>query len=85
MSEISKIQALQVLDSRGIPTIQVFMYSKDGHMESSIVPSGASTGTREACELRDNDPTIYHGKSVTKAIQNIHEIISPKITNFKLG
>lgn len=85
MSEISKIQALQVLDSRGNPTIQVFMYSKDGHMESSIVPSGASTGTREACELRDNDPTIYHGKSVTKAIQNIHEIISPKITNFKLG
>ncbi len=85
MSEISKVQALQVLDSRGNPTIQVFMYSSSGHMESSIVPSGASTGTREAVELRDNDPTIYHGKSVTKAIKNIEQTIVPKILNFKLG
>jgi len=85
MSEISKVQALQVLDSRGNPTIQVFMYSSSGHMESSIVPSGASTGTREAVELRDKDPTIYHGKSVTKAIKNIEQTIVPKILNFKLG
>ena len=77
MSKISKVQVLQVLDSRGNPTIQVFLYSDSGHMESSIVPSGASTGTREACELRDNDPKFYHGKSVLKAISNIENVIAP--------
>lgn len=85
MSKISKVQALQVLDSRGNPTIQVFLYSDSGHIESSIVPSGASTGTREACELRDNDPKFYHGKSVINAISNIENIIAPKITGFELS
>ncbi len=85
MSKIAKLQVLQVLDSRGNPTIQVFMYSDDGFMESSIVPSGASTGAGEALELRDNDPNQYHGKSVMVAISNIENIIAPKILNFDLS
>ena len=85
MSKISKVQVLQVLDSRGNPTIQVFMYSDDGFMESSIVPSGASTGTLEAVELRDNDPNRYHGKSVNAAISNIENLIAPKIIDFELS
>ena len=85
MSKVSKIQALQVLDSRGNPTIQVFMYSEDGFMESSIVPSGASTGTREACELRDQNPDLYFGKGVLTAISHIDEKISPSAIGFDLG
>ena len=84
-AKISNIEALSVLDSRGNPTVQVFMYSDQGHLESSIAPSGASTGSKEACELRDADPKLYHGKSVQKALDNIQQEILPKAMGFQLG
>ena len=84
-AKISNIEALSVLDSRGNPTVQVFMYSDQGHLESSITPSGASTGSKEACELRDADPKLYHGKSVQKALDNIQREILPKAMGFQLG
>ncbi len=85
LAKISNIEALSVLDSRGNPTVQVFIYSDQGHLESSIAPSGASTGSKEACELRDADPKLYHGKSVQKALDNIQQEILPKAMGFQLG
>lgn len=79
MSKITSIKARQILDSRGNPTIEAEVYTSSGKMGRASVPSGASTGSREALELRDNDPSIYGGKSVHKAIANIHEKIAPKL------
>lgn len=71
MSHISKIHALECLDSRGNPTIHATVVLKSGHSGSAMVPSGASTGEHEALELRDADPKRFHGKGVRKAIENI--------------
>ncbi len=71
---IIDIKALQILDSRGNPTLQVKIILEDGSTGSFKVPSGASTGIHEACELRDGNKNIYHGKSVLKAIENIYKI-----------
>ena len=78
MSEIIKVVAREVLDSRANPTVEVEVYTKDGGFGRAQVPSGASTGIKEALELRDNDHR-YFGKGVLKAISNIQEIISPKL------
>lgn len=80
MTKITKIKALEVLDSRGNPTIKVILFS-DTTKASAIVPSGASTGKKEALELRDNDPKRYHGKGAQKAIENVLQVIGPEITN----
>ncbi len=72
--KIIKIKALEILDSRGNPTIQVDLTLNDGSKGRFQVPSGASTGIHEAHELRDNNKNIYHGKSVSKAIENINKI-----------
>ena len=72
MTTISQIHARQILDSRGNPTIEVDVTLDDGTFGRSAVPSGASTGTHEALELRDGDKTRYHGKDVTKAIANVN-------------
>ncbi len=72
MTTISHIHARQILDSRGNPTIEVDVTLDDGTFGRSAVPSGASTGTHEALELRDGDKTRYHGKDVTKAIANVN-------------
>lgn len=77
MSRIQKIHARQILDSRDTPTISAEVYLEDGSVGTAAVPSGASTGEHEAYELRDGDPADYNGKSVHKAIANIHEKISP--------
>ena len=75
--KITKIKARQVLDSRGNPTIECEVFTEKSK-GSAIVPSGASTGKYEALELRDKERQ-YHGKSVYKAINNIHKLIAPKL------
>ena len=76
MSKLTKIKALQVFDSRGNPTIETEIYLDDGSKASAIVPSGASTGTHEAFELRDFENKNYLGKSVLKAIEKVNGEIS---------
>ena len=79
MAKIEKTAAREILDSRGNPTVEVDITLDDGTLGRAAVPSGASTGRHEACELRDEDPKRYLGKGVTKAISNVTEIIGPKI------
>jgi len=76
MSYISKIWARQILDSRGNPTIEVDVFLSSGVMGRAAVPSGASTGAHEAVELRDNDKSIYLGKGVMKAVENVNTILN---------
>lgn len=68
---IARLSALQIYDSRGLPTLSVTVTTEDGHRASASVPSGASTGVLEAVELRDNDPARFGGKGVTHAIANV--------------
>lgn len=79
MVTIEKIIAREILDSRGVPTIEVDLFLNDGSWGRASVPSGASTGTLEAIELRDGDVKRYLGKGVLKAINNLNKIICPKI------
>ncbi len=76
MSYIAKIFARQILDSRGNPTIEVDVYTSNGVIGRAAVPSGASTGIHEAVELRDNDKSLYKGKGVLMAVQNVNSIIN---------
>ncbi len=82
MPKIIKIKGRQVFDSRGNPTIEAEVYSDDGNHASAIVPSGASTGTHEAFELRDLENKEYLGKSVLKSVENVNSIISKTLNNF---
>lgn len=75
MSFINNITARQILDSRGNPTIEVDVVTENGILGRAAVPSGASTGSHEAVELRDNDKKIYMGKSVYKAVNNVNTVI----------
>ena len=75
--EIEEIQAREVLDSRGNPTVEVDCVLEDGAFGRAIVPSGASTGEHEAIELRDADPSRYMGKGVRTAVGNVNETIAP--------
>ncbi len=77
MSSIINIQAREIIDSRGFPTLEVEVMVSSGVMARVAVPSGASVGANEALELRDNDKKRYHGKGVLKAIDNINEKIAP--------
>ena len=78
MSKIKDIKAREILDSRGNPTVEVDVYLESGVMGRAAVPSGASTGMREALELRDKDER-YLGKGVLKAVNNVNEIIKPAL------
>jgi enolase len=80
MSTITSVKAIQVLDSRGLPTVSCSIKLSDGSYASAIVPSGASTGTIEALELRDGT-NAYLGKGVQKAVSNINNTIAPAIIN----
>lgn len=80
MSEIVKILAREVLDSRGNPTVQAEVLTRTGASGSAMVPSGASTGSHEALELRDEDSKRYLGRGVLKAVANISNKISPHLT-----
>lgn len=79
MSYIYHINARQILDSRGNPTIEVEVFTDNGASGRAAVPSGASTGTHEAVELRDNDKTQYLGKSVHKAVENVNTILREQL------
>ena len=79
MSQIAKIHARQVLDSRGNPTIEVDVYTANGTLGRAIVPSGASTGAHEAVELRDGDKKKYMGKGVLKAVANVNTKIAKEL------
>jgi enolase len=78
MSVIRSIQAIQIIDSRGTPTVSCKLTLENGTCATSMVPSGASTGSREALELRDGNEA-YLGKGVNKALANIHEVIAPAL------
>ena len=77
--EIDEIRALEVLDSRGNPTIQVEVVTEGGFSGVAMVPSGASTGAFEAVELRDGDKSRYMGKGVLTAVKNVNEIVAPEM------
>jgi enolase len=79
MATIKKITAREVLDSRGNPTVEVDVRLDNGILGRAAVPSGASTGSREAIELRDGDRKRYLGKGVLKAVTNVNNVIAPKI------
>lgn len=79
MSKIVQLDALEILDSRGNPTIQVTATLDSGAVGVAKIPSGASTGKREAVELRDGDKNRYSGKGVLKAVANVREIIAPAL------
>jgi len=79
VSEIRTVHAREILDSRGNPTVEVEVWLDSGAFGRAMVPSGASTGTREAVELRDEDDTRYGGKGVRQAVRNVTETIAPEI------
>lgn len=79
MPFINEVRARQIIDSRGNPTIEVDVITESGAFGRAAVPSGASTGEREALELRDGDKTAFGGKGVLKAVANVNDIIAPKI------
>ncbi|MBO9641146.1 phosphopyruvate hydratase [Siphonobacter aquaeclarae] len=79
MSTIQYVHARQILDSRGNPTVEVDIRTENGFLGRAAVPSGASTGVHEAVELRDDDKSVYLGKGVLKAVENVNEIIYPEI------
>ncbi len=76
---ITNVQARQILDSRGNPTVEVDVYLEDGTLGRASVPSGASTGANEAVELRDGDKKVYGGKGVLKAVENVNDTIAPEL------
>lgn len=78
-NRIASVRAMEILDSRGNPTLRAFVTLDNGLVASASVPSGASTGENEACELRDDDKKRYDGKGVLKAVSNVNKIIAPKI------
>lgn len=77
--KITKVEALEILDSRGYPTVEANITLEDGTQARAMVPSGASTGEREAAELRDGDKNRYSGKGVLKAVENVNTIIAKEI------
>jgi enolase len=79
MGEILDIHAREIIDSRGNPTVEVEVVLESGVIATAAVPSGASTGEREALELRDKDKEYFKGKGVTKAVNNVLEEIAPHV------
>ena len=78
MIEIVDVVGREILDSRGNPTVEVEVYLEDGTMGRAAVPSGASTGIYEACELRDGDKSRYMGKGVENAVKNVNGEIADR-------
>ena len=84
MTKIKRIKGRQVFDSRGNPTVEAEVFIDDDNYASAIVPSGASTGTYEAFELRDKENKSYLGKSVLKAVENINNPIAKALKNLDI-
>lgn len=85
MSYIASINARQILDSRGNPTVEVDVLTENEHLGRAAVPSGASTGIHEAVELRDNDKKMYGGKGVLKAVKNVNELLAEKLLGWDVA
>jgi len=85
MSQISQVHAREILDSRGNPTLEAEVTLASGHFGRAAVPSGASTGSREAVELRDGDKTRYQGKGVRKAVANVNGVIRDALIGADAG
>lgn len=85
MSRIRQLHARQILDSRGNPTVEVDVITEDLAMGRASVPSGASTGAHEACELRDNDKDSYCGKGVKSAVENVNHVIAENLSGFDVS
>ena len=85
MSNILKIHARQIIDSRGNPTVEADVITKNGFLGRAAVPSGASTGKHEAVELRDNDKSVYHGKGVLNAVNNINNEINNELNGLLIN
>lgn len=85
MTKITALKARQILDSRGFPTLEAEILLSDGSNAIAAVPSGASTGSLEACELRDGDKTKFLGKGVTKAVENVKTKIAEKLIGLDAG
>lgn len=83
-AKIKKIEALEILDSRGNPTVQVIVETENGTIGEAAVPSGASTGRFEAYELRDGDKFRYDGKGVQKAVANVNEILNKELNGLQV-
>ena len=81
---INSINAIEILDSRGNPTLQVEIVTEDGYVGVASVPSGASTGSFEAVELRDGDKNRYLGKGVKKAVENVNKKIAKEIKGMNI-
>lgn len=84
MSTITEIIAREILDSRGNPTLEAEVILEDGTYGRAAVPSGASTGDYEACELRDGDKSRYLGKGVLQAVDNVNNVIAPELEDFNV-
>lgn len=84
MSQIVRVHARQILDSRGNPTVEVDIMTDSGFLGRAAVPSGASTGIHEAVELRDDDANVYVGKGVLKAVKNVNESIAEALLGFNV-
>ncbi|BAO44574.1 phosphopyruvate hydratase [Thiolapillus brandeum] len=85
MSEIISVRAREILDSRGNPTIEADVYTAEGAMGRAVAPSGASTGSREALELRDGDAKRYGGKGVLKAVENVNTLIRDAVSGMDVA
>ena len=85
MSQIIGIKGRQILDSRGNPTVEVDVFTEQGAMGRAAVPSGASTGVHEACELRDGDKPQYLGKGVLQAVQNVNNVLNEELRGMYVG
>src|SRR3989339_1444798 len=79
MNAIKKIWSREILDSRGIPTVECYCLLTDGRFATTSVPAGTSMGSHEALELRDKDEKRYHGEGVLKACENINTILGPAL------
>jgi enolase len=84
MAQILNVHARQILDSRGNPTVEVDVYTDESILGRAAVPSGASTGIHEACELRDGDKEVYLGKGVLKAVENVNTVINEELSGFSV-
>src|SRR6266536_1813079 len=82
---IVSVKAREILDSRGNPTVEVDVVLQDGATGRAAVPSGASTGSREALELRDGDKKRFGGKGVSKAVANVNDVIAPAVSGLDAG
>ena len=80
MSRITEVRGREILDSRGNPTVEVDVLLDSGALGRGAVPSGASTGTREAVELRDGDPKRYGGKGVLRAVEHVNTVLKASVS-----